>query len=240
VPIIHVMSQSDYLFGIPVRREDSDAPADRFRHYEMAGAAHATPDELNFSAAPADITRAGVAVPSMTCGEPPAQPLPSHIFFDAMLRNLDLWVRYGIARPTPRRSRWRRAPAWLDQFGNVVGGLRSPYLDVPTSTWFGSTPGAGFCFIAGHEVPLDAATLQRCTRRTARTSAPCQGHRAAGGGALHHRLRRPRADPRGRQRPTSRNPRRPGSAERRLLPPQEGVRPTFDPGTRARSRSGAW
>jgi hypothetical protein len=40
----------------PARRPDSDAPADRFRHYEMAGAAHATPDELNFAAAPADIT----------------------------------------------------------------------------------------------------------------------------------------------------------------------------------------
>ena len=63
MPIIHVMSQSDYLFGIDARRPDSDAPADRFRHYEMAGAAHATPDELNFSATSADIVKAGVAVP---------------------------------------------------------------------------------------------------------------------------------------------------------------------------------
>ena len=42
----------------------------------------------------------------------------------------------------------------------MVGGLRSPYLDVPTSTWFGSTAGGGFCFIAGHEEPLPEATLQ--------------------------------------------------------------------------------
>ena len=49
----------------------------------------------------------------------------------------------------------------LDEFGNVEGGLRSPYLDVPTSTWFGSTPGGSFCFIAGHEVPLDPATLKQ-------------------------------------------------------------------------------
>ena len=52
VPIIHVMSQSDYLIGIGARRPDSDAPADRYRHYEMAGAGHATPDELYYSAAP--------------------------------------------------------------------------------------------------------------------------------------------------------------------------------------------
>jgi Alpha/beta hydrolase domain len=162
VPIIHVMSQSDYLFGIPVRREDSDAPADRFRHYEMAGAAHATPDELNFSAAPADITKAGVAVPSMTCDGHPRSRFPSRIFFDAMLRNLDLWVRYGIAPPHADVISTQGTPpaGELDQFGNVVGGLRSPYLDVPTSTWFGSTAGGGFCFIAGHEEPLPAATLQ--------------------------------------------------------------------------------
>jgi hypothetical protein len=52
----------------------------------------------------------------------------------------------------------------LDPFGNVVGGLRSPYLDVPTSTWFGSSTsstGATFCGIAGHEVPLAAAVLQK-------------------------------------------------------------------------------
>lgn len=49
----------------------------------------------------------------------------------------------------------------LDAFGNVTGGLRSPFVDVPTSTWFGSSTGASFCFIAGHEVPFDQATLDR-------------------------------------------------------------------------------
>jgi Alpha/beta hydrolase domain len=49
----------------------------------------------------------------------------------------------------------------LDQFGNVTGGLRSPFLDVPTSTWFGSSTGASFCFIAGHEVPFSHEQLRR-------------------------------------------------------------------------------
>src|SRR4051812_14433996 len=165
VPIIHVMSQSDYLFGIDSRRPDSDAPADRFRHYEMAGAAHATPDELNFAATSTDIMKAGVAVPSMTCGVPgeefPRSRFPSRIFFDAMLRNLDLWVRYGIRPPHADPIKVENGAGVLDEFGNVVGGLRSPYLDVPTSTWFGSTPGGGFCGIAGHEVPLGPAVLQQ-------------------------------------------------------------------------------
>ena len=55
----------------------------------------------------------------------------------------------------------------LDRFGNVTGGLRSPFVDVPTSTWNGSSTGASFCFIAGHEVPFDDATLEQLypTRR---------------------------------------------------------------------------
>jgi Alpha/beta hydrolase domain len=161
VPIIHVMSQSDYLRALSVRRPDSDAPADRYRHYEMAGAAHATPDELFFSAAPTDITKAGVAVPPMDCNEGPRSRFPSRIFFDAMLRNLDLWVRYGINPPhaDPIAVQGTPPAGVLDQFGNVVGGLRSPYLDVPTSTWFGTSTGASFCSIAGHEVPFDAARL---------------------------------------------------------------------------------
>ena len=47
----------------------------------------------------------------------------------------------------------------LDGFGNVQGGLRSPYVDVPTSTWNGTATAPSFCFIAGHEVPFDRALL---------------------------------------------------------------------------------
>jgi Alpha/beta hydrolase domain len=161
VPIIHVMSQSDYLFGIASRRPDSDAPADRFRHYEMAGAAHATPDELNFAATSADIVKAGVPVPPMNCNEGPRSRFPSRIFFDAIVRNLDLWVRYGISPPHADPIAVQNGAGVLDPYGNVVGGLRSPYVDVPTSTWFGNSTGASFCIIAGHEVPLAPAVLQQ-------------------------------------------------------------------------------
>ena len=160
-PIIHMMSQSDYLIGIDSRRPDSDAPQDRYRGYEMAGAAHATPDELFYSAAPADIVKAGRAVPPGSCNEGPRSRFPSSIFFDAALRNLDWWVRFGIAPPHADPilvSGTPPAPV-LDEFGNVQRGLRSPYLDVPTSTWFGSSTGPSFCSIAGHEVPFSEAQL---------------------------------------------------------------------------------
>jgi len=61
-----------------------------------------------------------------------------------------------------RHEAGRAAPAVLAEvLAKVVGGLRSPYLDVPTSTWFGSSTGASFCGIAGHEDRFDQATLDR-------------------------------------------------------------------------------
>jgi hypothetical protein len=159
VPVMRIMSQSDYLLGIASRRPDGDTPPDRFRHYEMAGAGHATPDELYFSAAAADIVKAGRPVPPAACNEGPRSRFPSSIHFDAAFRNLDLWARRGIAPPRAAPIAVENGAPVLDAFGNVTGGLRSPYVDVPTSTWFGSSTGASFCFIAGHEVPFDQATL---------------------------------------------------------------------------------
>jgi hypothetical protein len=159
VPIIHVMSQSDYLRGIASRRPDGDTAADPYRHYEMAGTGHATPDELFYSAAPEDIVKAGRAVPPMNCNEGPRSRFPSHIFFDAFLRNLEEWVGAGVAPPHSDPIVVQNGQPVLDTFGNVTGGLRSPYLDVPTSTWYGSSTGASFCFIAGHEVPFTEAQL---------------------------------------------------------------------------------
>ncbi|MBC7518210.1 MAG: hypothetical protein H7248_04905 [Microbacteriaceae bacterium] len=159
VPIMRIMSQSDYLYGIDSRRSDSDSRIDRYRHYEMAGAGHATPDELYFSASPADIVKANRAVPPVACNEGPRSRFPSAIFFDAALRNLDWWVRYNVAPPHAAPILVKDGAPVLDQFGNVQGGVRSTLLEVPTSTWYGTATGASFCFIAGYEVPLSKEVL---------------------------------------------------------------------------------
>jgi Alpha/beta hydrolase domain len=161
VPVIQLMSQSDYLLGIGSRRPDSDQEGDEFRHYEMAGAGHATPDELAFSASAVDIVAAGREVPPASCDQGPRSRFPSSIFFDAALRNLDRWVRDGIAPPRADPIVVRNGQPVLDRFGNVRGGLRSPYLDVPRSTWYGTSTGASFCFIAGYEVPFSRTVLDR-------------------------------------------------------------------------------
>jgi hypothetical protein len=160
VPVVQMMSQSDYLIGIASRQPDGSTPPDLYRHYEMAGAAHATPDELLYSARPQDILAAGRDVPPASCKEGPRSRFPSRIFIDAALQNIDLWSRRGVPAPPGRDILVQNGQPVLDEFGNVMGGLRSPFLDVPTSTWFASSTGASFCFIAGHEVPFDQTTLQ--------------------------------------------------------------------------------
>lgn len=156
VPVMRIMTQSDYLRTMAARRPDSDAQDDRFRNYEIAGSGHATPDELLYSASPADMEQAGIAVPPMACNEGPRSRFPNSLFFNAALRNLDLWVREAVPAPRAEPIEVENGKPVLDDFGNVRGGVRSPYVDVPISTWHGNSTGPSFCRIAGHEVPFDA------------------------------------------------------------------------------------
>jgi hypothetical protein len=163
VPVMRVMTTSEYLSfggGVAARLPDSDTPPNLTRNYEIAGAAHATPDELNFAASPADIEKAGRPVPPMDCNEGPRSRFPNGPAFNAIFHNLNLWIRKGTPPPKAEPIDVQDGKAKLDKVGNVIGGVRSPYVDVPTSTWYGSSTGESFCRIAGHEVPFDDAKIK--------------------------------------------------------------------------------
>jgi hypothetical protein len=100
----------------------------------------------------------------MGCNEGPRSRFPNSVAFNAALRNLDAWVRTGTAPPRAEPILVENGRAVLDEYGNVKGGVRSPYVDVPTSTWTGSSTGASFCFIAGHEVPFTGERLRTLYR----------------------------------------------------------------------------
>jgi hypothetical protein len=159
VPVIRVMSQSDYLSGIAARRPDSDVAPDQYRNYEIAGAGHATPDELIFCAKPEDIVKSGRAVPPMDCNEGPRSRFPNSVAFNAIFQNLVAWVRDGVPPPRADPIHVENNAPVLDRFGNVTGGVRSPFVDIPVSAWYGNSNGPSFCRIAGHETPFDQARL---------------------------------------------------------------------------------
>jgi hypothetical protein len=158
-PVIHVMSQSDYLGWVPSRREDSDAKGDQYRHYDLAGAGHATPDELWFAARSEDIVKGGRTPPAVNCDQGPRSRFPSSVGFNAIYRNLKAWVEKGAPPPPSQNIEVVDGKAVLDEHGNVKGGVRSSFLDVPTSTWNGNSTGQSFCRIAGHEIPFTAEKL---------------------------------------------------------------------------------
>jgi hypothetical protein len=159
VPVVRVMTQSDYLRTASQRLVDGDEAPALFRNYEIAGSGHATPDELYFAAAPADIVAAGREVPPMACNEGPRSRFPNSVAFNAILQNLDRWVCEGVLAPRAQPIEIQGGAPVLDEHGNVRGGVRSPYVDVPTSTWLGNSTGASFCFIAGHEKPFSKEQL---------------------------------------------------------------------------------
>ena len=159
VPVMHVMTQSDYAGFAPRRRADGNVPGDRYRDYDFSGAGHATPDELYYGPGPADITRGGQTPPPVNCTEGPRSRFPSRVPFNAVLENLQDWAEKGRTPPPGAVIEMNGNTGALDQYGNVKGGVRTPYLDVPTSTWRGNSTGPSFCRIAGHEVPFTPERL---------------------------------------------------------------------------------
>ena len=85
---------------------------------------------------------------------------------DAAFANLTRWVRDGV--PAPKAARIQvenggtpQARIVRDQYGNAVGGYRTPYLDVPVATYVTSAKGETFCPELGRTDPFSFAQLVR-------------------------------------------------------------------------------
>ena len=94
---------------------------------------------------------------------------PQHQVVQAAFRAFDKWVVDGTAPPTPspfELASTNPASYATDKNGNVIGGVRTPAVDVPISTLSGQAPpgAAVICSLFGSATPLSASTLARCTR----------------------------------------------------------------------------
>jgi len=174
VPVIAIVAQGEVIAGLPFRKPDSEDPGTRFRLYEVAGASHI--DWAAYTALPSfpDQSAAGIMPqgdptwPISARCEPDIRldelPLMTYIF-DVAFANLEQWVRKGT--PPPRAPRVQvndeaaaTASIATDAAGNGIGGVRSPYVDVPTAAYLTTSPGPGNCREFGHKVPMDSARLQ--------------------------------------------------------------------------------
>jgi hypothetical protein len=172
VPVIAVAAEGEVLGTSASRRPDSDEPGDRYRLYEVAGAGHIDRSAYYGFPSMEDQTAAGNALG--TAAWPfaaPCQPdIPlmetpiMSVAFDTAFAVLDDWVRSG--RPAPRAPRIElkdagtpQAGIVADRSGHGVGGMRTPYIDVPSATYVTNSNGPGNCREMAHKASFDASRL---------------------------------------------------------------------------------
>ena len=177
VPVIRVIAHGDlkHINTVKNRREDSDAPGDRYRLYEVAAAPHMEGTYYRHLPVVEDQVKGG-AEPGVAVWPLPYSCNPSISFLDfPILRyvldgayaNLDRWARTGT--PPPKAERMvvtvppgaKEAIVEVDEFGNGKGGVRTPYVDVPIATYLPNTPGPGVCGNLARAVPFDWARLEQ-------------------------------------------------------------------------------
>jgi hypothetical protein len=129
--------------GASVRRADSDTPNDRYRLYEITGGSH---------------------VPKGSgCDHPDGTSFPMKYFEHAALADLYAWSEQGT-KP-PKEPRITATDIGLvttfqkDAHGNSLGGVRSPFVDVPSSTYGSNDVPGPLCALAGYETPFPTSQL---------------------------------------------------------------------------------
>ena len=161
-PVVSVVSQTLLSVNNLARRPDSDSPGDRYRRYEVPGAALVNQRMVQLGVKPEDAKKAGVEVSPPNCKEIATYGLtdfPLQYFVNAAFANLDAWVRSGTLPP-----KTGFIAVESDRYGNRLGGLRSPYVEVPVATYHeSSTPNdlvsAFLCPVEGYKVPLGKDVL---------------------------------------------------------------------------------
>jgi hypothetical protein len=173
VPVIAVAAQGEVSSTYPWRRPDSDDPLDRYRLYEVAGAGHI--DRTAYVGFPSMRDQAAAGNVQGTPAWPfvarcdPEIPLPDtpimSLAFNTAFARLDEWARKGMAAPRARRLELKDAgtaqsAVIVDRFGHGVGGVRTPYVEVPVAAYATSSPGPGTCREMGHKTPFDWPRLE--------------------------------------------------------------------------------
>ena len=133
VPLIEMPTMLEEETNVP-RRQDGDEPGRQFRLYEIAGIGHVD-------------SRDNVRLHPNPCVKP-LSTVPVQAYFSVGLHHLLRWVDQGIVPPRAPRILLDRDTSndgsmmALDTNGNPLGGIRTPYVDVPTARYTASNTAA--------------------------------------------------------------------------------------------------
>jgi hypothetical protein len=171
VPLIQMPTLLEIEGNVP-RRQDSDEPGKQYRLYEFAGIGHVDSRD-NVRLIPNPCTR-------------PLSTVPVQAYMAVGLHHLFRWVDEGIVPPRADRILLDRntandgSQAAADAHGNALGGIRTPYVDVPVVKYGASItatepvipnasayvsanglPGAQImCRLSNYQEPFSAAQLR--------------------------------------------------------------------------------
>lgn len=139
VPFISVQTESEnaYFDGMKTRQEDSDREDLKYRGYEIAGATHDTKfSMIDYYAGNPDMEKIGI-VPDFPSVDDYPNDYPYEYCFYTVYRMLFSWVRDGICPPHGERIDVAEdGRNKTDALGNAMGGMRTPFLDVPAAAYY--------------------------------------------------------------------------------------------------------
>ena len=148
IPVFMFETQSDMtLLGYATAQQPN---TDRIRTWEVAGTSHA------------DLFVVGPYARALGCTSA-VNTGPQHVVAEAAFQDFVAWVVHGTPPPSPRPFSLLRKPSTLalDAHGNVLGGVRTPAVDVPVSTLSDTAPPGSsvICTLFGSTTPFSASTL---------------------------------------------------------------------------------
>jgi len=138
VPYIAVQTESEnaHFGGYEARQDDSDRKDLLYRCYEISGSTHDTKATLlDYYKNDKDVKKIGMTPRYMGQELYPNDYDYSYVF-GALIYHLKAWVREGILPPKAERILTdKELNNRTDRFGNATGGVRTPFIDVPTRTY---------------------------------------------------------------------------------------------------------
>jgi hypothetical protein len=149
VPVFMFETQTDLIMLGYAAAQQPDT--DKIRTWEVAGTSHA------------DAYMVGGAIGVLGCTTP-INDGPQHEVVQAAFTAFDKWVVDGTPPPSPppfRLAKTHPATLALDGHGNVIGGVRTPAVDVPTSALSGAAPKGTsvLCSLFGSSTPFSRYEL---------------------------------------------------------------------------------
>lgn len=193
-PVIHVDTETEISLGtltasgLAFQRPDGDEPGDRYRLWEVPGASHVSND---FNEVAPTLERDAAQILHLPLADSPPLGCTHQQFIDgpivgipgvispnnfplsnvqnAAFESLLRWIETGAspAHGMLIQVDTNTTPPHIvrDAQGNALGGVRTPFVDVPITTYVPSDTVAeasalsGFCVLYGYNVPFDAAKL---------------------------------------------------------------------------------